>query len=88
MQSAGSELSIIRCEHRPCLQQQPQALFPLGLTEIFLTRLILFDLLMSVPLRREWRWGVAARQKDKAPIKWPQSEGGDSTEGSVLGWLL
>lgn len=37
--------------------------------------------------------GVAARQKDKVPVKWtpvkwPQSEGGDPTEGSVLGWLL
>ena len=38
---------------------------------------------MPVPLRNEWRRGLAAMQRDKAP-----SEGGDPTEESVLGWLL
>ena len=43
---------------------------------------------MSVPLRNERRWGVAGMQRDKAPVEWSRSEGGDPTEGSVLGRLL
>ena len=43
---------------------------------------------MFVPLRNERRWGVAAMQRDKAPVEWPRSEGGDPTEESVLGRYL
>ena len=45
-------------------------------------------LLMSVPLRNRGRWGLAGMQRDKAPEEWPRSEGGDPTEGSMLGRLL
>ena len=31
---------------------------------------------MSVPLRNRGRWGLAGMQRDKAPVKWPRSEGG------------
>ena len=44
--------------------------------------------LMSVPLRSERSRGLAAMQRDKAPVEWPRSEGGDPTEGSMLGRLL
>ena len=43
---------------------------------------------MSVPLRNRGRWGLAGMQRDKAPVEWPRSEGGDPTEGSMLGRLL
>ena len=39
-------------------------------------------------LRNEWMRGVARLEKDNAPVQWPQSEGGDPTEGLALGWLL
>ena len=44
--------------------------------------------LMSVPLRSERSQGLAGMQRDKAPVEWPRSEGGDPTEGSMLGRLL
>ena len=44
--------------------------------------------LMSVPLRSERSRGLAGMQRDKAPVEWPRSEGGDPTEGSMLGRLL
>lgn len=31
---------------------------------------------------------MAGMQKDKASVEWPQIEGGDPTEGTVLGRLL
>ena len=45
---------------------------------------------MSVPLRSERSRGLAGMQRDKAPVEWPRSEGGDLTEleGSMLGLLL
>ena len=43
---------------------------------------------MSVPLRGERSRGLAGMQRDKAPVEWLQSEGGDLTEGSMLGRLL
>ena len=43
---------------------------------------------MSVPLRSERSQGLAGMQRDKAPVEWPRSEGGDPTEGSMLGRLL
>ena len=39
-------------------------------------------------LRNEWMRGVARLEKDNAPVQWPQSEGGDPTEGLALGRLL
>ena len=44
--------------------------------------------LMSVLLRSERSRGLAGMQRDKAPVEWPRSEGGDPTEGSMLGRLL
>ena len=44
--------------------------------------------LMSVPLRSERSRGLAGMQRDTAPVEWPRSEGGDPTEGSMLGQLL
>ena len=35
--------------------------------------------LMSVPLRSERSRGLAGMQRDKAPVEWPRSEGGDPT---------
>ena len=43
---------------------------------------------MSVPLRNRGRWGLTGMQRDKAPVEWPRSEGGDPTEGTTLGRLL
>ena len=43
---------------------------------------------MSVPLRSERSPGLAGMQRDKAPVEWPQSKGGDPTEETMLGWLL
>ena len=43
---------------------------------------------MSVPLRSERSQGLAGMQRDKAPVEWPLSEGGDPTQGSLLGRLL
>ena len=43
---------------------------------------------MSVPLRNRGRWGLAGMQRDKAPVEWPRSEGGNPTEGSMIGRLL
>ena len=43
---------------------------------------------MSVPLRNRGRLGLAGMQRDKAPVEWPRSEGGDPNEGSMLGRLL
>ena len=31
---------------------------------------------------------LGTRLRDKAPVEWPRSEGGDPTEGSMLGRLL
>ena len=31
---------------------------------------------------------MAGMQRDKTPVEWPRSEGGDPTEGSMLGRLL
>ena len=44
--------------------------------------------LMAVPLRSKRSQGLAGMQRDKAPVEWPRSEGGDPTEGSMLGRLL
>ena len=43
---------------------------------------------MSVPLHNERRLGLAGMQRDIPPVERPRSEGGDPTEGSVLGQLL
>ena len=43
---------------------------------------------MSLPLRNKRKRGLAGRQRDKAPVEWPRGEGGDLTEGSVLGRFL
>ena len=45
-------------------------------------------LLMSVPLRRrtESGFGLNAKGQGTSGVR-PQSEGGDPTEGSMLGWL-
>ena len=40
---------------------------------------------MSAPLRNERRRALAGLQRVKAPVEWPRSEGGDPTEGSLLG---
>ena len=43
---------------------------------------------MSVPLRSERSRGLAGMQRDKAPVEWPRSKGGDPTEESMLGSML
>ena len=43
---------------------------------------------MSVSVRNERRRGLAGMQRHKTPMEWLRSEGGNPTEGSVLGRLL
>ena len=40
---------------------------------------------MSVPLGNERRWGVAGMQRDKAPVEWPRSEGGEPSPEKIEG---
>ena len=44
--------------------------------------------LMSVPLRSEQGRGLAGMQRDKASVEWRRSEGGNPTDGWMLGRLL
>ena len=38
-----------------------------------------YQLFMSVTLRNKRRRGLAGMQRDKAPVEWPRSEGGNPT---------
>ena len=44
--------------------------------------------LTSVPLCSERSRVLAGMRRDKAPLEWPRSEGGNPTDGWMLGWLL